>query len=218
MTAATNTEGEHGAGEEGVAELFEHDGQLFEAEAVPAVGFGEVQAEPALGRHLLPGARQLGGGRLGGGAGLAGRAVRLQPALGREPQGLVFLRQRYRHYALPFTEDDGHAVARQRDGADRTPFGRHAQPVLVGRRGVEDHRVAVLAQVEGLGRPEEAIPRPHATVPVDRDVHWLAIMLLSFSPFAQGARNKMALVGTPSPDVTRQVRAPSTWQVEVPRT
>jgi hypothetical protein len=45
------------------------------------------------------------------------------------------------------------------------------------------------------------------------------IARVSSSPVlgAYAALRMIALVGTPSPDVTRHVWAPSTWHVEVPR-
>ena len=48
---------QQGSGEQRVPQLFEHHDQLRQREALPSLLLGQVQAEPALRGHLLPGRR-----------------------------------------------------------------------------------------------------------------------------------------------------------------
>ena len=90
------------------------------------------------------------------------------------------------------------------------PGPRNAQAVLVGRRRVEHDGIAVLAQVEGGGSPEHAVARAHAAVPVDADVKRFGDGTSQGSSRRDAARRRTALVGLPSPEVTKHVLAPST--------
>ncbi len=200
---------EDGSGEEGVPHLLDHDGDLGQREALAALGLGQVQSQPPLGGHLLPHRRRVRGrsGCLGHRPRLARRAVGLEPPLHGAPERLVLLGDGDRHYAALFGRHLD-PVPPQRDGPHRATLGRDMQPLLVAGRRVEDDGVAVVAQVERPGRPEHAVARAHAAVPVDPDVQGRR---------HHAARSTMALVGTPSPEVTRQFRAPPTWLVEVPR-
>ncbi len=86
-----------GSGQERMTELLEHHGQLGQREALAAILFGHVEAEPALRGHLLPDGRELPRRPLRHGTGHAGRAVRLGPPLRGEAESLVVLGDGDRH-------------------------------------------------------------------------------------------------------------------------
>ena len=81
--------GEQRPGEQGAAGLLEHHGQLEEPVPLPAPALGEVDAEPSLGRQLLPHRLELLPVGVQEGPWHRRRAVSVEPATGGRLQGLV---------------------------------------------------------------------------------------------------------------------------------
>ena len=89
--------GEDGTGEERIAHLLEHHGQLAQGVTLTTISLCHVQTEPTLRGHLLPGRRQIAPRRLGHGARHGRWAVHLEPAPHAQAQRFVILADRDGH-------------------------------------------------------------------------------------------------------------------------